>query len=224
MLSIVGRNNNLGGEKNMYKNYKYKLNMLEPGSKMLKLLGVLLVGGVFTHLLQLYVLRNILFVVCGVILATLLILVIVELHQDKVLNEQAIRLDSKLEVGMKKKSFSIHYNNGEIWCEHLDSLGDHKKIVKDKFNEDLLSVKKESSPSYFAVNLDETLVDREILEMVVYSFRDLDKELKKVVFVGLSRRSVRLMKKIIKKSDKEITYIATGINDFEKAKEWLIGC
>lgn len=206
----------------MYKNYKHKLNMLEPGSKILKLLGILLAGGLLTHIIHLYTVRNILFVVVGIMLATLLILVVVEQHQDKVLNEQAMRLDSKIEAGIKKKSFSLHYSKGEIWCEHLDALGDHKKIVMNKFNEDLLKVKKVSAPSFIAVNLDETMVDRDILEMVLYSYRDLDKDLKKVVFIGLSRRNVRLMKKIIRESDKKITYITGCINDFEKAKEWLV--
>lgn len=206
----------------MYKNYKHKLNMLEPGSKILKLLGILLVGGLLTHIIQQYTVRNILLVIIGIMLATLLILVVVELHQDKVLNEQAMRLDSKIEAGIKKKSFSLHYNKGEIWCEHLDSLGDHKKIVMNKFNEDLLELKKVSAPSFIAVNLDETMVDRDILEMVLYSYRDLDKDLKKVVFIGLSRRNVRLMKQIIRESDKKITYITGCINDFEKAKEWLV--
>lgn len=206
----------------MYKNYKHKLNMLEPGSKILKLLGILLVGGLLTHIIQQYTVRNILLVIVGIMLATLLIFVVVELHQDKVLNEQAMRLDSKIEAGIKKKSFSLHYNKGEIWCEHLDSLGDHKKIVMNKFNEDLLELKKVSAPSFIAVNLDETMVDRDILEMVLYSYRDLDKDLKKVVFIGLSRRNVRLMKQIIRESDKKITYITGCINDFEKAKEWLV--
>lgn len=206
----------------MYKNYKHKLNMLEPGSRMLKLLGILLAGGLFTHIIHLYMLRNIVLVFTGIVLATLLILVVVELHQDKVLNEQALRLDSKLDVGIKKKSFSLYYNNGEIWCEHLDSLGDHKKIVMNKFSEDLLEVKKLSAPSHIAVNLDETLVDRDILELILYSYRDLDKDVKKIVFVGLSRRSVKLMKKIIRESNKKITYITACIDDYEKAKEWLL--
>ncbi len=205
----------------MYKNYKHKLNMLELGCKILKLIGILLAGGLLTHSIHLYSVRNIVLVVVGIMLATLLILVAVELHQDKVLNEQAVRLDSKIEAGIKKKSFSLHYNKCEIWCEHLDSLGDHKKIVMNKFKEDLLEVKKVSAPSFIAVNLDETMVDRAILEMVLYSYRDLDKDLKKVVFIGLSRRNIRLVKKIIRESDKRITYITGCINDFEKAKEWL---
>lgn len=205
----------------MYKNYKHKLNMLEPGSKMLKLRGILFVIGLLTHYMRLYMIRNIVFVSMVIFLVALLILVIIELHQDKVLNEQAVRLDSKLAAGIKKKSFSLHYKNRQIWCEHLDSLGDHKKIIMNKFNEDLLEVKKASAPSYIVVNLDETLVDGDILELILYSYRDLDKDVKKIVFVGLSRRSVKLMKKIIRESNKKITYITACINDYEKAKEWL---
>ncbi len=28
----------------------------------------------------------------------------------------------KIELGLKKKSFSMFFNGGEIWFEHLDSL------------------------------------------------------------------------------------------------------
>lgn len=206
----------------MYKSYKHKLNMLEPGNKMLKLIAILLVFGIFMHFMHLNILRNILLIGAGIMLVTLLILVMVELHQDKVLNEQSIRLDNKLEAGIRKKSFTIHFNDGEIWCEHLDSLGDHKKIVIDKFKEDLYEVSKTSTPSFIAVNLDETLVDREILELILYSYRDIDKDLKKVVFVGLSRRSKKLAKQVIASSDKKITYITNFIDDFENAKEWLV--
>lgn len=206
----------------MYKQYKHKLNMLHPGGTFLKLIGVCLLGGVIAHLNKWEIIRNILVGIAFMLVTLLLALVIIELHQDKVLNEQAIYLDSKLEAGIHKKSFALNYNGGMIWCEHLDSLGDSSHIVVDKFEKDMQQLIKKSTPAYVAVNLDETLVNREILEKIVYSYRDMDKDLKKVAFIGLSRRNKKLLHKIVKGSQKPITYIVTCIDDYEKAKEWLV--
>ena len=52
----------------MYKNYKHKLNMLEPGSKMLELMGILFVIGLLTHYMRLYMIRNIVFASMGIFL------------------------------------------------------------------------------------------------------------------------------------------------------------
>jgi hypothetical protein len=206
----------------MYKNYKHKLNMLGPGNKIIMIIVILLFGGLLFHIVNIFLLRNVLLICAGILTVIVAILLIVEQHQDKVLNEQAIRIDQKLEAGVKKKSFALFYNGGEIWCEHLDSLGDNRHLVHKKFKQDLEEVKKVSTPSYIIVNLDETLVDREILETILYSYRDIEKDIKKVVIVGLSVRNKRLMNKIVKESEKEILYIVTCVNDFEKAKEWLV--
>lgn len=62
--------------------YRRKLNMLEPGALMLKIAGVLALIGVIAH---------------GLIVAALLILVRIELHQDRVLNEIARRENEEAE-------------------------------------------------------------------------------------------------------------------------------
>lgn len=73
------------------KKYKYKLNMLEPGTKMIKMIGVFLVLGLACYLLKISFLSS-LFVILAVIIGILLwILILIEQHQDNVLNEQAIR-------------------------------------------------------------------------------------------------------------------------------------
>ena len=56
--------------------------MLEPGALMLKIAGVLALIGVIAH---------------GLIVAALLILVRIELHQDRVLNEIAQRENEEAE-------------------------------------------------------------------------------------------------------------------------------
>lgn len=69
--------------------YKHKLNMLEPGMVMLKWIGILLLNGFILHLIQLKLASYIVFCFAGAIFFLLLILLVIEAHQDSVLNESA---------------------------------------------------------------------------------------------------------------------------------------
>jgi hypothetical protein len=72
------------------KKYKYKLNMLEPGSKMIKGIALFGVAGFALYLWKIYFMC---YIVCGIavlISIVLWILLIIESHQDQVLNDQAI--------------------------------------------------------------------------------------------------------------------------------------
>lgn len=124
----------------------------------------------------------------------------------------------KYELGLNKKSFSLFYNGGEIWCEHLDSLYTEKELLKEKFMQDLVKIGKPSTSSFVIVNLDESDVDKEILELIINCFLMLKKPLRKVVFVGLNSK----MKNYVKKRNINTTFTMVCIDDFEKAKEWLV--
>lgn len=122
------------------------------------------------------------------------------------------------EAGLKKKSFSLPYHGGEIWAEHLDALGNETQLMLQKFNEDMNEIKKPSTSSFIAVNLDETAVNEEILKYILEQFAALETPLRKVVFVGLDLR----MKRYIKHQSKSLPFLIGCINDYEKAKEWLV--
>ncbi len=77
--------------------YGHKLNMLEPGTAMLKWIGILLPVGLILRLLQLNAAAYILFGLSGIIFVVLVILLMTELHQDKVLNEIALREERQKE-------------------------------------------------------------------------------------------------------------------------------
>ena len=77
--------------------YRRKLNMLEPGTRMLKIAGILALLGVIAHGLGMRLLAVLLLSAAGLIVAVLLILVRIELHQDKVLNEIAQRENEEAE-------------------------------------------------------------------------------------------------------------------------------
>lgn len=124
----------------------------------------------------------------------------------------------KYELGLNKKSFSVFFNGGEIWCEHLDSIYKEKELLKQKFNQDLVQISRPSTSSFIVIDLDESEVDTEILELIIDSFVMLKKPLRKVVFVGLNAR----MKRYINKRNKDTSFTMTCIDDLEKAKEWLV--
>lgn len=72
------------------KKYKHKLNMLEPGLKMVKAIGVLAMLSLVCYFLK-AIRISYLFGALAVILAIILwILIIIEQHQDNVMNRQAI--------------------------------------------------------------------------------------------------------------------------------------
>ncbi len=123
-----------------------------------------------------------------------------------------------IKVGITKQSFSIYFSGGEIWIEHLDALNDETEL-RQKFAQDMLQISKPSTSAFIAVNLDETTVDKYILQLILDSFITSEKQLRKVVFVGLNS----IMKRYIKQQRPNVIFALECIDDFEKAKIWLIG-
>ncbi len=77
--------------------YKYKLNMLEPGLIMMKIIGALFVFGIVFWVAKWHWLSIFFWVLSGIIFATLIVLVAIEAHQDNVLNDIAMRENNELE-------------------------------------------------------------------------------------------------------------------------------
>lgn len=72
------------------KKYKYKLNMLEPGWKMIKAIAIFGILAFVFYLFKIVLLCYIFSILAALLGVLLLILLIIESHQDRVLNEQAI--------------------------------------------------------------------------------------------------------------------------------------
>lgn len=77
--------------------YKYKLNMFEPGLIMMKIIGVLFVLGIIFWVAKRNWLSILFWFLSGIMFAVLLILVAIEVHQDNVLNDVAMRENNELE-------------------------------------------------------------------------------------------------------------------------------
>ena len=74
--------------------YKHKLNMLNPGIEMLKWIGALVLVGLVLRLLRLDLVAYFIFGLAGLLVVALVVLLVVEAHQDRVLNDLALQEES----------------------------------------------------------------------------------------------------------------------------------
>ena len=77
------------------KRFKHKLNMLEPGTKMLKCIGILILIGLLLYAFKFRFAAFCLWVVSGIIFVVLLFLLAIENYQDNVMNEIGIEENKK---------------------------------------------------------------------------------------------------------------------------------
>ena len=75
--------------------FKHKLNMLEPVTKMLKCIGILILIGILLYVFRFRMAAFCVWAVSGIIFAVLLILLAIEAHQDNVMNEIDIEENKK---------------------------------------------------------------------------------------------------------------------------------
>lgn len=68
---------------------RHKLNMLEPGTVMLKWVGIFLLLGLVLQLVHRTLAALIAFGFAGAIFLMLVVLLVIEAHQDRILNELA---------------------------------------------------------------------------------------------------------------------------------------
>ena len=77
------------------KRFKHKLNMLEPGTKMLKCIGILILIGLLLYVFKFRIAAFCIWAVSGIIVVVLLILLAIENYQDNVMNEIGIEENRK---------------------------------------------------------------------------------------------------------------------------------
>lgn len=120
--------------------------------------------------------------------------------------------------GVTKKSFSLFYNGGEIWCEHLDGIHGYTDIAVEKLNIDYEVLRKPSKPGFIAINVAETKCEEKLLDAVCEKLTSGEKKIMRVVFVGVPI----IKKSYIRNKLTDAGFEFEFINDFEKAKHWLI--
>lgn len=125
--------------------------------------------------------------------------------------------------GTHKKSFAMNYMGGEIWFEHLDGMYSYTEEVIQKFRMNTPNITKPSAPSLIAVNLDSTFVNDRLIEVITDTYIINSRYIHKLVFVGLNHYSRKMIDKAFQKRKGQYQFAINYINDFEKAKEWLVG-
>lgn len=121
--------------------------------------------------------------------------------------------------GVKKKSFVLYFGGGEIWFEHLDGMYQYTDLVLEKLKNDSHIFLLPSKPSQIGFVLDETLVTKDITQKIVNLLCDGQKRFMRVCFIGTDRKIQQMFRGALK--DKN-SFTFSFINDFEKAKEWLV--
>lgn len=120
--------------------------------------------------------------------------------------------------GYIKKSFSMFFGGGEIWFEHLDGIYSYEDLVLKKLDADTAFFTRPSKPSLICFNLDETNITENIINAIVDKLLNSSKVFTRVCFVGVDRRSRKSLCKLLAGK----TFALDFIDDFEKAKIWLV--
>lgn len=121
-------------------------------------------------------------------------------------------------AGLQKKSFELNYNNGTIWCEHLDSMGGYEQEVLAKFTEDYKQFCRPSVSSYMIINLDETKITDTIIDYITDKLIQCPKQFRKLAIVGVDRKKQKQFERLSKQTGILIKFLG----DYEKAKEWTM--
>ncbi len=112
----------------------------------------------------------------------------------------------------------MFYGGGEIWFEHLDGMYKFADLAIQKLEMDYRQFKKPSMPSLIAVNLDETVLSEALCHKIVSVFTAKEKRYTKIVFIGVKWFKRNYLSSKLSNNEFALAFI----NDFEKAKEWLI--
>ncbi len=128
--------------------------------------------------------------------------------------------DPALPLGTRTHSMKLAFHGGEIYFLHLDAFGDREDLVLSRIAADAPTMLRPSYPAFAGVNVDETILTPRIIEAIVDVLADERKVFRKIAIVGCSGKDRRVFERAL--AEARVDYPVAFINDFEKAKEWLI--
>lgn len=120
--------------------------------------------------------------------------------------------------GYRKKSFSLYYNGGEIWFEHLDGIYENEDLVIKKLYSDIPLFVRPSSTSFICFVFYETIITENIIFAVKKAILDSRKRFVKIAFCGFDRKIQKIFNKVFSNKGFGIGFFA-GLED---AKQWLL--
>lgn len=118
----------------------------------------------------------------------------------------------------------LSFRNCELHCCHLDGYKEQSEAFLKRLSdiEQYFLSKPDTSRFRLWYNIDETTLDKVLIDEVAASISRMQKHIIKVVFIGLSKfQQVQMERKL--KAYEDARYLPHAYyRDAEKAKEWLI--
>ena len=118
--------------------------------------------------------------------------------------------------GWRKQSFVLPYRGGSIWFEHLDGLGPHASLAREKLAVDRPALLSPSGPGLVCVVLNETRVDGALADALTDALLRGGKRFRRVCVVGADFRTRRRIRRAAG------AFPLAFLPGLEQAKEWLI--
>ena len=119
--------------------------------------------------------------------------------------------------GWRKQSFALPYRGGMIWFEHLDGLGPHTELAREKLMQDRPALLSPSGPGLVCVVLTETRVDDVLADELMDALLHGGKRFTRVCVVGANLRIRRRFRRAAGNA-----FPLAFLPGLEQAKEWLI--
>ena len=119
--------------------------------------------------------------------------------------------------GWRKQSFALPYRGGSIWFEHLDGLGPHTSLAREKLAGDLPAMLSPAEPGLVCVVLNETRGDDALADALADALFYGDKRFLRVCLVGADFRTRRRIRRAAAGA-----FPLAFLPGLEQAKEWLI--
>ena len=119
--------------------------------------------------------------------------------------------------GWRKQSFALPYRGGMIWFEHLDGLGPHTELAREKLMQDRPALLSPSGPGLVCVVLNETHVDGALTDALTDALLHGGKRFTRVCVVGADFRARRRFRRAAGNA-----VPLAFLPGLERAKEWLI--
>ncbi|MGN0779361.1 MAG: hypothetical protein ACI4MJ_09460 [Aristaeellaceae bacterium] len=119
--------------------------------------------------------------------------------------------------GWRKQSFALPYRGGMIWFEHLDGLGPHTALAREKLAQDAPRMLSPTGPGQVCVMLDRTRLDHALLAQLADMLLRGGKRFTRVVVVGAGLRARRWLRRAMGSA-----FPLAFFRDVELAKAWLI--
>ena len=99
--------------------------------------------------------------------------------------------------GWRKRSFALPYRGGMIWFEHLDGLGPHTALAREKLAWDRPELLSPSGPGLVCVVLNETHVDGALTDALTDALLHGGKRFTRVCVVGANLRTRRHIRRTV---------------------------